>query len=146
MSFRLLRDERHVRLQSCCNYTLFYEFRYMQLHYSIQLQSKIVNLPIQFSDTITTDPKIIHKRGHLFTKPRMMNASSVIQANLVSPRRDGNFHKSFDEIDEQSIRKACRNEIERLKEERELFLLNQQRKKCNWFEPSGDHCAYCTLL
>ena len=118
----------------------------MQLHYNIQLQSKIITLPTQFTDTITTDPKIIHKRGHLITKSRMMNTSSVIQANLVSPRRDGNFHNSFDEIDEQSIRETCRNEIERLKDERKLFLLNQQRKKCNWLEPSGDHCVYCTLL
>lgn len=159
MSFRLLRDERHVRLNACCFASnIFYEFHYMQLLYGMQLELKTVNLPIQFLDTITSAPKIIRRKGDLFTTQsrmmRIMMAAAATTASLdntsslnwVPPLRNGDYHKSFDEIDEQSIREACKSEIERLKEERRLFLLDQKRTKCSWIEPSGDHCAYCTLL
>ncbi|GAN07157.1 hypothetical protein MAM1_0150d06650 [Mucor ambiguus] len=157
MSFRLLRDERHVRLNACCFASnIFYEFHYMQLQYGMQLELKTVDLPVQFLDTITSAPKIIRRRGDLFTtqsrvmKRIMMAAATTRTRHHHKSARDGlahgDLHKSFDEIDEQSIREACRSEIERLKEERRLFLLDQKRTTCNWVEPSGDHCAYCTLL
>lgn len=147
MSFRLLRDERHVRLNACCFASnLFYEFHYMQSQYGMQLELKIVNLPVRFLDTITSAPKIIRRKGDLFTtQSRMMMATRRRKSTLDAATK-GDFHKSFDESDEQSIREACRGEIERLKEERRLFLLDQKRTSCNWVEPSGDHCAYCTLL
>ncbi|KAK4519464.1 uncharacterized protein ATC70_009700 [Mucor velutinosus] len=158
MSFRLLRDERHVRLNACCfSSNIFYEFHYMQLQYGMQLELKTVNLPLQFLDAITSAPKIIRKKGDLFTtQSRMMRRIMMATAAATTRTQyhksalngvvNGDFHKRFDEIDEQSIREACRSEIERLKEERRLFLLDQKRTTCNWVEPSGDHCAYCTLL
>ncbi|CAO3620535.1 unnamed protein product [Mucor fragilis] len=154
MSFRLLRDERHVRLNACClASSIFYEFHYMQWQYGIQLTLKMVNLPIQFLDTITSAPKVIHRKGDLFTtQSRMMGRCMMAPTTTAAARTqqhaaiNRDVHKSSDAMDEQSMREACRNEIERLKEERRLFLLDQKRTKCSWIEPSGDHCAYCTLL
>ncbi|KAI8333769.1 hypothetical protein BD560DRAFT_414896 [Blakeslea trispora] len=104
MSFRILRDERHVILSSLNTSSLLYWFEYNHHSYCVQLKFK---------------------------------PSNKIQRLSMS-----------DNNKELAIQHACQLQIDRLLQERTLFL-NQQaishNKECSWIEYSGQRCLYCTF-
>jgi hypothetical protein len=158
MTFRLLRDERYCTLDSIpSSGEIYYEIQVSNSSkdYCIKLNLQPVNLPAHFSDEINLNPKIINRKGqflmsnkihqhHHYTAHNKLVISIPITITAKKKKEENYLHKK---VDENIVKDACRIGIEKLIEERKRFLLyqHQQQRECEWVEPSGDKCVYCTL-
>lgn len=130
MSFRMIRDERYCTLDTIPSRELHYEFQYHANHYSIHLNFQSVNLPIHFLNQLDLNPKIIYKNGDF------LNNHQKISNYHFLPLPPANLK------DECWVKNACQIGIQKLIQERKRFLLHQ---RCEWIEPTGEKCVYCTL-
>lgn len=158
MTFRLLRDERCCTLDSLTRNEICYEFNSSTKNFCIKLNLQAVNLPVHFSDEIKLKPKIINRKGQFFTSnkvhqhhhynPHNKIAVSMPPQKLLKRKEEKDY--AYYKLDENAVAHACRIGIEKLNEERKRFLTYQQQqqeqqKVCDWVEPSGEKCVYCTL-
>lgn len=139
MTFRMLRDERYCTLDNIPSSEIFYEIQYHRQHYCIQLNLQSVNLPIHFADEINLNPKIINRKGGDFFANNA-NAKFMLLHYFIPTNE--NYHYK---MNEEWIRTACQTSIDKLTQERKNFLIHGHQKKCEWVEPSGEKCVYCTL-
>lgn len=150
MTFRMLRDERYSTLDSLPKCTeIFYEIQYnRQQHYYIQLNLRFVNLPIQFENEIELNPKIIQRTGGDFflTNNNISTTTTATTTKFMLLHYYFATNKNhYNKSNEEWIKNACRSSIEKLIQERKNFLINGHQKKCEWVEPSGEKCIYCTF-
>jgi hypothetical protein len=136
MSFRILRDERYVHLDTIIDShsSLYFEFQYLQSKYSINLEFQKLKLPSKFKKDINTSPKLIYKQGQFFDHHH--------QKDFTAPVSTCYYNRN----QELLIAHLCKEWIDKLNKERKLFLGNKENNnKCHWTESTGDHCVYCNL-